>query len=156
MKILAYRGKSVISRLIQLQTRSVYSHIAIELDNGSVIEAWAKGGVTISDSYSTQHTPGTVVDVFKINTTYAPDNVHDFLMDQIGKEYDFISIMRFLFRRKAPINGKWFCSELCAAAFRAGSLVLQDLPESYLSPRDIAMSPLLEWEDKRLCIRYLH
>ena len=35
MKLLAYRGVSWISKAIRWQTRSKYSHIAIELEDGS-------------------------------------------------------------------------------------------------------------------------
>ena len=148
MKILAYQGESFISKAIRFQTRSKYSHIAVMLDDGSVIEAWHKGGVQKSSDFSTLHDPGTKVDVFRIDGEYDKYQVERFLRDQIGKKYDFLSVARFLSRRKTLHNDKYFCSELAEYAFAfAGLLLLNGNPSEH-SPRDTVLSPHLIFEEQ--------
>lgn len=148
MKVLLYKGRSVISRAIRFQTRSQYSHAAVMLDDGSVIEAWHKGGVRKVKSPFDGHSDRTEIDVYGIVGDYDVDVVQTFLEDQVGKEYDFSSVFRFLSRRKASANGKWFCSELVLEAFSRNGLDLLHGRPSELSPRDVALSPYLMYEDR--------
>lgn len=148
MKILAYRGKSLISKAIRFQTRSKYSHIAVMLDDGSVIEAWHKGGVRKSPSFSTLHSPGTKVDVFRIDADFDEATTNRFLHEQVGKKYDFKSVARFLSRRKTRHNNKYFCSELAEFALAFGGLLLLNGNPSEHSPRDTVLSPHLILEDQ--------
>jgi len=143
MKVLLYRGRSIISRGIQLQTRSKYSHAAVMLDDRTVIEAWHKGGVRRLDSPFDGHSEKTLIDVYKVDDTYYPEIVEDFLKQQIGKKYDFRSVLRFMTRIKAKDNDKWFCSELVVEAFRRGGIDLLKGPAGMLSPRDLGISPHL-------------
>lgn len=145
MKILAYRGISWISKAIRWQTRSKYSHIAIELEDGSVIEAWHIGGVRRNDTFRTVHSPKTKVDVFEITGTYDEKKVLDFLTMQIGHKYDFRSIVRFITRKSSHVSPNWFCSELANEAFREGGLdLLSRITSSHISPRDVGISPMLK------------
>jgi len=151
MKILAYKGLSTISKLIRWQTRSCYSHIAIELDDGSVIEAWHVGGIAHNQSFRTVHTKGTPVDVFAVMDKYNYEDVVAFLLDQVGKKYDFGSIARFMTRRDEPHDEKWFCSELAMAAVSKGDVdLLKRIPASHVSPGQLATSPLLGYIETRI------
>ena len=151
MRILAYKGVSLISKAIRWQTRSPFSHIAVELDDKTVVEAWHKGGVVHTSSFRAVHTPGTEVVAFNIIQPYNAYEVERFLLDQVGKKYDFQSVFRFVSRRKAPANDKWFCSELAEAAFIEGGLrLLNGLPSEH-SPRDTVMSPYLVQSDVLVC-----
>lgn len=143
MKILAYKGVSLISRLIQWQTRSPYSHIAVELRDGTVIEAWHVGGVQHNRSFRDVHTRGTAVDVFRINHEYNEDAVEQFLKAQVGKKYDFMSVARFLTRRDRPADNRWFCSEL---AFEKLRFLLDRIKPSHVSPGVLVLSPYLAFE----------
>ena len=144
MKVLAYQGKSFVSWLIKKQTRSIYSHVAIELDdNRTVIEAWAMGGVCIRKNFSEGHSKGTPVDVFKINKSISvteSEQVEQFLRDQVGKKYDWKSVFRFLKHTPAVDNDKWFCSELVLTALARGAVILQVGRFSEMSPRDVCLS----------------
>ena len=150
MKILGYRGISIVSRAIKIQTRSEYSHIGIWLDDGSVIEAWAKGffkgSVRQIDNPFDGHSRGTEIDVFNITKDYREELVEEFLVNQIGKKYDYSSVLRFVTRRDAPDNKKMFCSELAELAFESGGLALLRGNPSHHSPRDTLMSPYLKYE----------
>ena len=145
MKILAYRGKSIVSLAIKFQTRSPYSHVAIELSGHEIYEAWHVGGVRRLRYRAEGHSPGTPVDVFRVDSPdhIDVDKVRAFLQAQVGKKYDFWSVGRFLSRRKAPANDKWFCSELVLAALEAGGCSLLHINPSEATPRDVSISPLL-------------
>ena len=170
IELAAYQGTSFISRAIRWQTRSCYSHIAarftthavmkaplqygrskiVEIETGNIIEAW-KGGVRLEKSISAAHTPGTRVDIFGFRqrlTQTEEINFTRFLVAQLGKEYDYGAIVRFLTRE--PVNrwskDKWFCSELFfEAALVAGRELLQRCAAWEVPPRDLPRSPLLKF-----------
>jgi uncharacterized protein YycO len=156
MRLLAFKGNSLISKLIRWQTRSEYSHIAIELDSGEIIEAWHRGGVQIHSCRGgllDVHEEGTEIDIYSIDTTLAQETVlTQWLKAQVGDRYDFRSVFRFLSRRPASENNRWFCSELAAKAAENVGLELQRAPAHHLSPRDLAMSPRCEYAGSmKLC-----
>jgi uncharacterized protein YycO len=145
MRILAYQGKSIISKLIKLQTRSPYSHVAVQLDDETVIETWGLVGVRHVASPKEAHNPNTMIHAFEVIPEYDQELVLKFLKSQLGKKYDYRAIVRFLTRRDSPLDNRWFCSELVLTAFRkAGVDLLARIPASHTSPRDIVMSPLLK------------
>jgi len=150
MKILGYKGISWVSKTIRWQTRSVYSHVAIELSDGRVIEAWHKGGVRVNRDFGARHTPETEVDVFIIEKDFNELKVMDFLTPQIGKKYDFWSIVKFLTRRNEPVDDKWFCSEIVMQAFIEGGLhLLRRIPPSHVDPGHLLTSPYLKLAGSR-------
>jgi len=147
VKILGYRGKSITSRLIQLQTRSPYSHIAVMLgDGGATIEAWQGTGVRQIPDPLYGHSKGTEIDVFRITEIIDTVAAVYFLRSKIGKKYDYQSVFRFMSRRKANNNNKLFCSELAEQALIDGGLQLLNGNPSEHSPRDTLLSPYLEYE----------
>jgi len=151
VQILAYKGLSWVSKAIRWQTRSDYSHIAIELDDGSVIEAWHVGGVAHNQSFRTVHTKGTPVDAFAILEKIDENEALAFLLDQVGKKYDFGSIARFMTRRDEPHDEKWFCSELAMAGVSKGGVdLLKRIPASHVSPGHMVTSPLLGFIETRI------
>lgn len=146
MRVLLYEGKSLVSRIIQFQTRSRFSHAAIQMDSGLIVEAWHIGGVRPLPSVHEGHTPGTKVSVFDVTVPFDTEAVDKFLADQIGKRYDFWSVARFLTRRDSAANDRWFCSELVMAAFLAGGAhLLHRIPPSHTTPRDLWLSPYLRY-----------
>ena len=169
IQLAAYQGTSFISRAIRFQTRSVYSHIAVRfteplhvetnehfgkrikvcIEAGEVIEAWSYG-VRKVPSLSDAHTPHTKVDLFEFVTplTYAEEgHMAEFLCAQIGKPYDYQSIVRFLTREpeSRSSKSKWFCSELAfESVLVAGRELLCNTPAWKVPPAWIPMSPLLK------------
>jgi uncharacterized protein YycO len=144
MRVLLYRGMSFISKVIQFQTRSQYSHAALQFSDGTVIEAWHVGGVRKLISPWEGHDKNTQIDVFDINGAVDERAVADFSQQQLGKRYDFVSILRFLDRRNMPKNNAWFCSELVVEQVRIGGIdLLSRIPASHVSPRDLSISPIL-------------
>jgi uncharacterized protein YycO len=143
--ILLYKGKSLISKAIRWRTWGPYSHAAWWLEDGTVIEAWHKGGVTHSESPATLHTPGTVIDVFGVPGIYS-FAVEQFLKEQVGKQYDFAAVLRgFTFRLDRANPEKWFCSELVHSAAIAGGVpLLERIPPWKVDPTKISYSPIIE------------
>jgi len=151
MRILAYKGISPISKAIRWQTRSEFSHIAVELDDGSVVEAWHKGGVQHARNFRENHTAGTRVSAYNIAWKFNEPAAVEWLLEQTGKKYDFSSVFRFMTRRDAPANDKWFCSELAETAMLKGGLRLLNGNPSHHSPRDTVMSPILTISEVLIC-----
>lgn len=148
MRILQYQGLSLMSRAIRWQTRSAYSHTALELDDGSVIEAWTSG-VRHTKTPWTDHKKGTVVDFYEIKAEFDSAFAESWLRSQIGKKYDFQGIVRFMTRRDHPENDSWFCSELALTALDKAGVSLLHLPSAHASPRDVGISPLLKLVDSQ-------
>ncbi len=145
--VLGYQGKSIISKLIRWQTRSKYSHVSIEVD-GFNYEAWNNG--VVRRQWHEGHTDGTKVDVFRLQKGIVNGLLLKALKAQLGKKYDYKSIARFLSRRKVQLDNKWFCSELVSWSLAQSGLMLQIIPHSYITPRDVCMSPMLKWVEARI------
>ena len=119
VKILLYKSRHPIGRLISLTTGSPYNHAAALLPDGSVVEAWSPGGVRHC-APGERHDDGTPVDVFRV-PYLSPEQavrIEQELLAHVGKPYDWQSVIWFL--RKVPVDinpDAWFCSELVAFAF---------------------------------------
>lgn len=148
MRILAYRGVGIISKAIQFQTRSPYSHVAIEIAEHRIYEAWHVGGVRQLRYAIDGHDESTRIDIYRLDPALDcdVDKVEMFLLQQTGKRYDFKSVARFLTRRKVRKDDRWFCSELVLAALQAGGVNLLHINHSEASPRDVSISPHLIYE----------
>lgn len=151
MTFALYRGRSVISKLIQGFTRSVYSHVAIEV-GGRVFEAIGSGFVEASD-FMVNHDPGTVVDLFEYRLPLTPAEESIALTTALrlrNTPYDYASV--FLnFPLRSPEDGdrkKLFCSEAALAiAWSMGEdRLLQRMLPWKATPDHIAISPLLKWK----------
>ena len=149
MKVLGYRGIGLVSKAIRFQTRSDYSHVALETSTGEVFEAWHIGGVRKLRNFREGHHAGTEVDVFTPILPIKESEAVEFLTTQVGKDYDFRSVFRFLSRRDAPEDGKWFCSELVMVVFNKFAVPLLNLSPWAASPRDVCISPILTRGERR-------
>jgi uncharacterized protein YycO len=116
------------------------------LNDGSVIEAWASGGVRHIPTPFNGHKPRTPIDMYTVNAGYNTDLIEQYLLSQVGKKYNWKAVARFLTKRKAPDNDRMFCSELVLEAFRRGKLKLLNGAPAEQSPRDLAMCPYLEFQ----------
>lgn len=140
-----FRGPGLVSRLIRWQTRSAYSHAAMILPSGAVIESREGKGVRQLPKLAPQN--GEVVDLFSVEVTDSQlEDIAWFLNAQLGKAYDWTMVARFLTRRQESrgSTGKWFCSELVYAAFQQSGVDLLRATEPWeVSPGLLARSPLL-------------
>lgn len=149
--ILASKGKSLPSKIIRWwQFGYPYTHIAYVLElmeDPYVIEAW-KGEVR-KGFFSAHHTKGTEFAIFSVEVLPSQkEAIEGFLLEQIGKKYDWLGILGFPFRSKNLQDpDRWFCSELVFYAFKqAGVGLLRDTHPSEVSPRLFLKSPFLRFE----------
>lgn len=153
MRIALYRGKGIVSKLILWQSRGKFSHAAVVLADNSVIESkegslsplW-RGGVRRRAHYLPIE--GETCTLFDVMTTPVQEReIVNFLQEQIGKGYDYLSILRFITRQNTNsyTRGTWFCSELVFSAFRhAGINLLSRIDAWAVSPGQLATSPFLK------------
>lgn len=158
--IALYQGITIWpSRCIEFLNDSRYSHAAhIREQDGQCKEAWADGGVRAVASYRTRHTKGTRVDLFRVRQD-APEviaaggydvverNVDLFINGQLGKDYDWPGIFRFITRGKERDNlnpPTWFCSRLVFTAYLVAGVRLLSLSPWKVFPGMIAYSTILE------------
>lgn len=148
--IALYRGVSPVSRVIRFMTWSDYSHASwVSPDGGYEVESWIYG-VQLEPGLGSNHTPGTVVDLFRVRDLTIEQEylVEGFLREQVDKKYDWAGLFNFITRKpQSPDEqDKWFCSELIFAAHAsAGIRLLRDIPYWKVSPGLLALSPLLEF-----------
>lgn len=148
--IAAYKGLSFWpSKLIRIMHRAEYSHVAwVDDDTEEVFEAW-NGGVRRTPSIHHQHTPGTPVDLFRVEGQqhYHTTALRQFHIAQVGKPYDWKGVMRFVTRGREdePENpSDWFCSRLLMCAHRMVGLPLLARVEDWkVFPGEVTYSPRL-------------
>lgn len=145
--ILLFEGASVISRLIEWQTRGEYSHAALLAvwPDGRIqqIEAWSSG-VQSLDHFEPH---GSVVDFFTINASSAQvTQILAFAEQQVGAPYDWIGDACFISRTHPPkaSDDAWFCSELVFASVLAAAIQLLRATQPFeVSPALLGRSPLI-------------
>lgn len=155
MQIALYKGTSFVSKCIRFVTRSEYSHAAIILRDGSVVEAWQPVVRRVA-SLSEQHTPGTEVEVFNFRdplTDAEEDAAEKFLLGELGTPYDYKSVLRFITRRPGNLDDHWFCSELAFAACLEARQALFHWTDPWEVPPDwLARSPLLRFGYRHITV----
>jgi hypothetical protein len=151
MKICGHRiiGFSLIASTIKWQTHSPYSHVSVVLRDGRVIEAREFEGVRILPALRVGEKER--IDLFSIDglTDAKANAIETFLLSQLGKPYDYSSIIRvFLFRKqeRREAAGKWFCSELAYAGLCKGVTPFRRLEPFKVSPGYLITSPILTYE----------
>ena len=134
---------SPLSKLIEWETRSKYSHAAIVQTDGSVIEAVEGVGVHRLPILPTATAPDRI-DLFTVEGIDEMA-VERFLGAQLGLPYDWPDLLGFIKRTyEQEGRGAWFCSELVFAAIEAGGVtLLRDVPPFQVSPGVLSLSPYL-------------
>ena len=144
IKIAQYKGKSFTSKVIKRVTKGEYSHTAIILEDGRIIEAWQGcNKVRVISDLSEGHSPGTPVDIYNVSMNSAQKKrFTEFVEAQIGKKYDYKGLVGFYFNSGVQNEDKWFCSELFAAAcIYAEAYILHNLLPYQTSPHLASVSP---------------
>jgi len=113
MKTIRYNFHSsdtLLSESIRAVSCGNFSHTSIETEQ-LVYEAHLKHGVRVI--HSTQYNFADIkatVPVLVTDEQYA--KVLQFLNNQVGKKYDLIGVLSFVWFFLKPKNGQWYCSEL--------------------------------------------
>ena len=120
IKLVAFYGKSFVSKSIRYFTRSKkYSHIAVMMPDGRLIEAWPHGKSKIKSwtdwSDWSAHTPGTKYEIWSLEVS---DNTASYChnrwieMAEQKVPYDWWGIVGFVFKKIKNSKAKLFCSEM--------------------------------------------
>lgn len=147
MRFVLVRGTSCISKLIQWQTRSHWSHALLLFSDDTVIESREFIGVRRLH-YLTwlQENGKTPYEVFTVVATEDQEALmRAYAEAQVGKPYDYLAVVRFVTRRgyAAERDDKWFCSELVFEMIKEGQIELFDRTEGWeVPPHWLARSPL--------------
>ena len=143
MNVLLFHGRGFISWAIRCQTRGRYSHAALELQDGSIIEAWQGSGVRHLkelkrgwDGVDRYRTRLALPD----DIEYKPEAT---AMSLLGTPYDYVGVLRFLTHRAKGDLKKLFCSELVIEVFAAAGYPLLNAPGWAVSPDQVAWSTKL-------------
>ncbi len=143
-RILLFRGRGIISRVIRFRTRSEYSHVAILTPGLMIIEAWQRAGVRTRTLASLGDTDR--IEAFSVPSMTLEQwkDCHEWMLGKVGLKYDYGNVLRFLLRTEPRADERWFCSELVFAGLvHSGTELLRSLA-SLVSPHDISLSPLIE------------
>jgi len=137
IQIIAYKGKSLFSKLVRWKTSSQYSHTEVinnyELNGFDTFGAINMKGVMWCKI--NWHTKGTPYDVYSIDITEEQYiNFWKFLMKQRGKKYDVKGIFGYVANKPYDDINKWYCSELCFRALERVGVMLFNKPLKFPSP----------------------
>ena len=138
MIVCLHRSGGLLGALIRWQTRSPYSHASMLIE-GKHYESVAGKGVVRSP-------------LSKSAELFLVDGIDDtsaasFVDKQLGKGYDYSSVLRFVSRKQASRKSsrKWFCSELVYATCQKGGIeLLRAVAPWEVSPGMLSRSPLLK------------
>ena len=157
--VLLYRGTLWISRLIEKVTRSEYSHSGLTAwwdGRLMVLEASRRGVVATPLSQNVRRYHGDVVWFTCTQDIAAEDRARllAFAQHELGKEYSLwgavVLGLRLLFERRIERRDalrrerRLICSQYVAQAYNAiGRDLKPHHSDRFMSPRDVAGSPLL-------------
>lgn len=141
-RVLLFRGTGLIGWLIKWQTRSPYSHAALLYPDGrTVIEAREFRGVR---HHVLTAKEWATVDAFEVTSMDAEQWAAAFAKAEsmLGQGYDYWAVLKFVSRRPARQNGRWFCSELvCNVLASVGCALLERMPCHETHPGHLRLSP---------------
>lgn len=144
MRIVLTSGEGPVGAFIRWYTWSWAAHAAIQLDDGTIIDATLANGVSHH-----QRVMGKEQRFYDI--VLPPEanmkNATQWLYAQLGKPYDWTAITGMAFRRDWHDPKSWFCSELVEAFSEAGHFPLIEITTDNLdrvSPRDLTLSTRLK------------
>lgn len=148
VKIGFYKKNGFVANIIKFLTRGQYSHVAIEVNN-TFYEAKE---FSLVRKYVTWTKNSSQIDIYELEITDDQERrLVNFLEKQIGKKYDYLMVLGFLFyvtREKRKSRGKWFCTELIFAALeKVGVKLLNNIEPWKVSPATLSYSTLLKYKE---------
>ena len=121
MKVLFCTSTLPGAVLIRAVTWSSWSHVALVLDNGNVIEAtYPKVREVPLEIILHNHKKWVIVDI----PTDDDKLIEEYARSQVGKPYDITALLGILVHRQWTDEDSWFCSELVANSFTKGGFSL--------------------------------
>jgi uncharacterized protein YycO len=140
-------GKSIISKIIKKWTHSYWSHCMVMIGEDTFVEAtWPRVRIgRISELKDTEYRIMVhVVPLSKIEAT----NLTAFLLDQVGKKYDWRGLISFIIGSNVQNKSWFFCSELVKEACEKANRPLLRRKSSWTTPDDVWSSLMLNETEK--------
>lgn len=118
MKVLfASKPYSLGSWIIKLFTFSKFSHVAVKISEELIVDSTLLTGVRcISLDEFREHYPNFTEVNIELPNEIAAIN---FVLNQVGKPYDWTALLGMVLQRKWHEEDSWFCNELWEAAAKA-------------------------------------
>lgn len=126
-----YRTNTLFGKLVRFVSNGYYNHVVIEV-NGYMYESNPMTGVTKKPATSAV---GAVA--WRLRTDLNDEEVIYFLEGQLGKKYDYIGCLSFIWVFLKPRIGKWYCSELAMVTLMKGLGVHSSEYNQKQSPMDM-------------------
>jgi hypothetical protein len=158
--IFLFRGQYLISKLFEKVDHSYYSHAALAAWWGGrlmILQAEGPGIQAIPLSVAVGTYPGRA-DWYKLKKESFPDGERSLAAvlteakSDLGLSYGFGDLLRNIWHFIAKVklaDPSWpramFCSEYVERCFREGGISLTGRPDITTFPKDIAVSPHLEY-----------
>ncbi len=157
--VLLYRGSGFFAKMIQVVTRSKYSHTGVAAwwnNRLMVLEAVNRGVMVTPLSKNIESYHGDI-EWYSTKTDLSSEqrsDMVDFAQQELGKEYDYLKAfwlgLVFLLRRPKDPNDalikatKLFCSYYVAQIYNSVGIDLQpELSDRHMAPKDISTSSKL-------------
>jgi hypothetical protein len=102
-----HKTNTPIGKSIRVVTRGRVNHVSIEINNTVYESDMKKGGCVKTDSMLFDRS--TIVE--SITFTGGNESVVLWLEKQLGKGYDYLGVLSFLWILLPERKGKWYCSE---------------------------------------------
>jgi len=163
--VLAYKGKSIIDRLIRWYEWGKYSHVmlAYDINKSNILNTYIyensglpiiprknlKSGARkgyIKDLHSNYKVNDIDIYVISIkNNQFAKLNKWINIQIESNVKYDYLDFIAFILRNDKLNNPKKFvCSTFIFRAFKVAGVNLLNLPEYKVTPTLLCASPLLK------------
>ena len=140
VKINFYKPSSILGKLVCFFQRGKYSHCNITVDDLTYeIRPFNK-------VKKFQLEPSKIIDSFDIKLSKRQKiQLVDFLDKQIGKSYDYLSIIGFIiYKNDRSKSNIWFCSELIVSALlKVNFEILKRVEPFKVGPVILSYSPLI-------------
>jgi len=143
MYLLFSEGKSIFTKGISFITWGDYTHVEAVTDKGYLIGSdFHSSGVNVCSIQrrSKESKRMLLVRVKKVNSGL----FIKYLKSQLGKPYDTLASLGYVFRKNWNNEDRWFCSELIAKASQVSGNPLIPEEPFRATPRDLLLSDKLQ------------
>jgi hypothetical protein len=135
--IVAYESKSIFGKLIRYWTRHEFSHVEVMRQNPekdsltSTIGALELKGVVWSDINEKKGK----YEIFEITLTKEEYKLFwQYIYANLGKGYDYLGILGFVFTKFKENPNRFYCSELIYKALLHAKVNYWNEPQKYMPP----------------------
>jgi hypothetical protein len=141
LRFVTTRGDAISDGIRRFEYGYWATHVEALMPDGALLGAHADGGV-LARNHDYDKGQFTQEEYVTIRATAdETDSFHTFLRAQVGKPYDFFGVAGIALGRIWQDPGKWFCSELIAAALCHCGVFPPHLATEFnhITPRDVLL-----------------